>query len=89
MQKVCLTWVPTMFSFGFYRQWRTEHKLPLLNTERAVWSTVNGIFYVVPPYGLANIAFLLDRLEIEHTNKNKMDYRCSYGEMRGYNYNTF
>lgn len=83
-------WVVPMFSYGFYRGWRTEYKAPIdLTTQKILCSTLNGIIYA-SPMGVFKLCHLINRVEILLYKKNAFAlYPFCYEEIMGDNRNVF
>jgi len=89
LKKVGLIYSSGMFMYGFYREFNVQHEQPLLISSGFALCTLNGIFYAIPPITILHLSHFVDRLHIHFSNKNKLDYKNRYHELRGYNYNTF
>ena len=77
-----------MFPYGFYRQWTS--KMPEgfdLYGHRICASTCNGIVYI-SPFSIFKLFNLMNRIDINYHNLDKLKYSSSYEELLGINYNT-
>jgi hypothetical protein len=88
MSQKYLIWCGVMFSYGFYRQWKTEMREPFnLYGYRFIGSIANGFVYM-SPLGISNIFNLINRIDIYYNKLNKEKYPAVYEELLGSNYNT-
>ena len=82
-------WVCVMFPYGFYRQYTFNYDKPYdLFTYKLVFSSINGYIYT-SPIGVTKIFDFINRCEIAISKKEKEQYKSSYSELFGHNYNTF
>lgn len=74
--------LPLPFSYGFYREWTGEFKKPNdLFVNKIIGSTLNGVFYTVPPMCVFNYIRLINRIEIKMSGRNPNDYLSEYQEI--------
>ena len=88
MKRTIALWCAPMFTTGFLRNWRGEHQAPRdLFAHKFVSSTCNGIWYA-SPYGVIPLLRFANRIQIQMTNRDPLQYKSDYDEFSGYNYNT-
>jgi len=88
MKRAIALWCTPMFITGFLRNWRGEHQAPRdLFAHKFVSSTCNGIWYA-SPYGVFPLLRFANRIQIQMTNRDPLQYKSDYDEFSAYNYNT-
>ena len=74
------------FSFGVYgfsREFRSKNLTERFFTEKLLFSSLNGILYLTPPYNIYFLAKLLNRLEIQSKAMDKKLHENQYTEFFG------
>jgi hypothetical protein len=69
-------------TYGFSREYRAKVENRFF-TEKIGISTLNGIFYTVPPYNIYYLSKLLNRLEIKKRKWDTTDHKDQYTEFFG------
>jgi len=72
-----------MFSYGFLRQFNTkpeDNTSDYLLINKTVFSTINGIAYVLPPFSIIAMYRTICRTEILLSNKDPKEYKIYYRE---------
>jgi hypothetical protein len=54
-----------LYGYGFQRQWNSTYQ-PNLISHKIVLSTLNGLFYVCPPFCMVKIFNIVKRLRHDH-----------------------